>query len=138
MALQPLWTLAAVFQFLNIYTVGRTPWTEDQPVARPLLAQQHNTTEQHKQSKRTHTSIPLVGFEPTSSVFEREKTIHDLDRAATSIGPCKIRLIKLSSRDRTLKWETTASSVIVLSSAIGNILPYLSTQNSQNSLLQGR
>jgi hypothetical protein len=26
----------SLFQFLNIYKVGRTPWTGDQPVARPL------------------------------------------------------------------------------------------------------
>jgi hypothetical protein len=25
-----------LFQFLNLYTVGRTPWTGDQPVSRPL------------------------------------------------------------------------------------------------------
>jgi hypothetical protein len=36
MALQSLWTLAPLFQFLNLYTVGRTPWTGDQPIARPL------------------------------------------------------------------------------------------------------
>jgi hypothetical protein len=35
MALKPLWTSSA-FQFLNLYTVGRTPWTGDQPVVRQL------------------------------------------------------------------------------------------------------
>jgi hypothetical protein len=44
MTLQPLWTLA-VFQFLNPYTVGRTPWTGDQPVARPLPTQESKITE---------------------------------------------------------------------------------------------
>jgi hypothetical protein len=41
-ALQPfgLWPL---FQFLNLYTVGRTPWTGDQRVARPLP--KHSTTQ---------------------------------------------------------------------------------------------
>ena len=28
------------------------------------------------QNKRTQTSIPRVGFEPTTPVFEREKTLH--------------------------------------------------------------
>jgi hypothetical protein len=37
MVLQPLWTLTG-FQFLNLYTVGRTPWTRDQPIARQLPA----------------------------------------------------------------------------------------------------
>jgi hypothetical protein len=29
------------FQFLNLYTVSRTPWTGDQPVARPLPTHRH-------------------------------------------------------------------------------------------------
>jgi hypothetical protein len=44
MALQPFcWTLAAIFSFLTLYTVGRTPWTGDQPVARLLPT--HRTTQ---------------------------------------------------------------------------------------------
>jgi hypothetical protein len=41
-ALQPFgpWPLS---QFLNLYTVGRTPWTGDQPVARPLHKQDNTT-----------------------------------------------------------------------------------------------
>jgi hypothetical protein len=30
--------------------------------------------------------MPEVGFEPTIPVYERAKTVHDLDRAATVIG----------------------------------------------------
>jgi hypothetical protein len=30
--------------------------------------------------------VPLVGFEPTILVFERAKTVHALDRAATVIS----------------------------------------------------
>jgi hypothetical protein len=30
--------------------------------------------------------MPQVGFEPTIAVFERAKTVHVLDRAATVIG----------------------------------------------------
>jgi hypothetical protein len=30
--------------------------------------------------------MPRVGFEPMTPVFEREKTVHALDRAATVIG----------------------------------------------------
>jgi hypothetical protein len=37
-------------------------------------------TEEHKQNKRTQTSTPRVGFEPTIAVFERTKTVHTLDR----------------------------------------------------------
>jgi hypothetical protein len=52
MALQPFigpWPLP---QFRNnFYTDGRTPWTSDQPVARPLPT--HGTTQ--TQNKRTHS-----------------------------------------------------------------------------------
>jgi hypothetical protein len=54
----------------------------DQSVARELPT--HRTTQTH--NKRTQTSMPPVGFEPTVSVLERAKTLHALDRAATVIG----------------------------------------------------
>jgi hypothetical protein len=82
MALQPFDGPLPLFSFLIIYTVGRTPWTGHQPVARPLPI--HRTTQ--TQNKRAKTSIPLVGFEPTTLVFERAKTVHALDRAATEVG----------------------------------------------------
>jgi hypothetical protein len=68
------------FSFLTLYTVGRTPLTGDQPVARPLPT--HRST----QNKRTQTSMPRVRFEPTIPAFERAKTVHALDRAASVIG----------------------------------------------------
>jgi hypothetical protein len=49
MALQPFVEPWPLFQFLNLYTVGRTPWTGDQPVARPLPT--HRTAQ--TQNKRT-------------------------------------------------------------------------------------
>jgi hypothetical protein len=65
-------------QFLNSKTIGRTPQMEDQPVARPLPIQTRN--------KHRQTSMPWVGFEPTIPAFERVKTIHALNRAATVTG----------------------------------------------------
>jgi hypothetical protein len=81
MAVQPfgLWPFLS---FLILCTVGRIPWTGDQPVARPLLT--HRTTQ--TQNKRTQTSMPGVGFEPTIPAFARSKTVHVLDRTATVIG----------------------------------------------------
>jgi hypothetical protein len=38
------------------------------------------------QKKRTQTSMPQVGFERTIPAFERAKTVHALDHAATLIG----------------------------------------------------
>jgi hypothetical protein len=87
------WTSAVFFffQFLNFfYTVDRTPWTEDQPVARPLTP--HITTQ--TQNKRTQTSMPRVGFEPKIPVFEQEKTVHALDRAAAVISILSYRKSK--------------------------------------------
>jgi hypothetical protein len=66
-----------LFSFLILLTVGRTPWTVDQPVTRPLST--HRTTQ--TQNNGTQTSMPWVGFE-----LERAKTIHALDLAATTIG----------------------------------------------------
>jgi hypothetical protein len=77
----PFLGLGSFFSFLILYTVGRTPWTGDQPVARPLLT--HRTTQ--TQNKSTHTFMPWVEFEPTIPVFERAKTVHALERAATVI-----------------------------------------------------
>jgi hypothetical protein len=38
------------------------------------------------QNKHKQTSMPRVGFEPAIPAFERAKTVHALDRAATVIG----------------------------------------------------
>jgi hypothetical protein len=55
MALQPFVAPWPLLQFHNrFYTDGRTPWTSDQPVARPLPTQRKTQT----QNKRTQTSMP--------------------------------------------------------------------------------
>jgi hypothetical protein len=81
-------------------------------------------TEQHKQNKRTQTSMPWVGFEPMMPVVERTKMV---DRAATVISRrcvyyllIQVRVASHSSRlqtavtekagvaagsDRTLSWS---------------------------------
>jgi hypothetical protein len=75
--------LGRFFSFLILlYTVGRTPWTENQTVERPLPT--HRTTQTQK--KLTQTSMPRMGFEPTITVFERAKKVHTLDRAVTVVG----------------------------------------------------
>jgi hypothetical protein len=70
------------FSFLISYTVDRTPWTGDQPVARPLPAHRIEQT----QNKRTQASVSQVGFEPTIPEFERAKIVHALDGAVTVVG----------------------------------------------------
>jgi hypothetical protein len=73
------WGLAAFSNFLILYTVDMTPWTGYQPVTKPLPTLRTTQT----QNKRTETSMPWVGFEPTISAFERDETVHAVDRAAT-------------------------------------------------------
>jgi hypothetical protein len=82
MALQPFVGPWPLFSFLIFYTNGTTPWAGDQPIARPLPT--HRTTQ--TQNKRTQTSMPRVGFQPTIPVCERAKTVHALDRTVTVIG----------------------------------------------------
>jgi hypothetical protein len=52
----------------HFYTDARTPWTSDQPVAKPLPT--HRTTRTQKK-RNIQTSMPRVEFEPTIAVFER-------------------------------------------------------------------
>jgi hypothetical protein len=82
MALQPFVGLWPLFSLVIIYTDGRTPWTVDQPVPRPLAT--HRTPQ--TQNKHIPTFIPPVEFEPTTPAFERVKTAHAVERAATVIG----------------------------------------------------
>jgi hypothetical protein len=67
-------------EFMNLRTFDMTHWTGDLPDAM-FLPTQDNTTQ-----KNANTSIPRVGFEPVIPVFERPKTVHELDRA--DIGTC--------------------------------------------------
>jgi hypothetical protein len=94
--------LGRSFNFSILYTTFRTHWTGDQPVARPLPT--HRT---HTKNKLTQTSLPPVGFEPTTPVFGRGKMVHALDRAATVIGsagdPVKEKRIQLA-QDR-VQWR---------------------------------
>jgi hypothetical protein len=83
----PLLDIARFFSFLILYTVGKTPWTGDEPVARPLPT--YRTTQ--TQNKSTGTSMHWVGSEPTIPAFERAKTVHALYRAATVIGDSRFR-----------------------------------------------
>jgi hypothetical protein len=79
LALQPPWALASDFQFRDHFTDGRTPWTSDQLIARPLP--------KHRIDTYTYqTSMLYMGFEPTIPASERAKTVHALDRSATVTG----------------------------------------------------
>jgi hypothetical protein len=91
MTLQHFVVPCPLFSFLIFYTVGRTPSTGDQPVARPLPT--HRTIQ--TQNKRTQTSMPQMGFEPTIPAFERAKMVLALDRATTVIDPTTDYLLQI-------------------------------------------
>jgi hypothetical protein len=55
MALQPFVGRWPLFNFLILYRVGRTPWTGDQPVARPLPT--HRTTQTQKKAQNTDIHV---------------------------------------------------------------------------------
>jgi hypothetical protein len=76
--------LGRFFNFL-IFTVGKTSSTGDQPV--PSQGRYLHAGQQ-KQNKRTRTSMPQVGFEPTIPVFKWAKMVHVLDGAATVTDVC--------------------------------------------------
>jgi hypothetical protein len=73
--------LGRFLRFLIQYTVGRTPWTGNELVARLVPTNRATQT----QNKRTQTFMPQVGFEPTVPVLERVKRVHVFDRADTAI-----------------------------------------------------
>jgi hypothetical protein len=77
----PLLDFGRFFSFLILYTAGRTPWTGDLRVAKPLPT--HRTT----QTQNRHTEIHASnGIEPTIPVFERVKKVEALESAATASG----------------------------------------------------
>jgi hypothetical protein len=69
--------LGSFFNFLILYIVGRTPWTGDQHVARPLPT--HRTTQ--TRNNGTQTCMPRVEFEPMIAALDQRKTVHTLRRA---------------------------------------------------------
>jgi hypothetical protein len=93
--------LVSLSVFLILHTVGRTPWTGDQPVARTLPT--HRTTQ--TQNEGTLTSMPQVGFEATITVLERAKTVRAFDRAATVIDGfvnCNPRFVSFQKNEREI------------------------------------
>jgi hypothetical protein len=71
-----------LFQFPNLYTVGRTPWRGESAHRKAATYTQNNTNT----NKRAQTSMPLAGFEPTIPALERAMTVHALDCVATVIS----------------------------------------------------
>jgi hypothetical protein len=117
--------LDGFFSYLLLYTVGRTPLTGDQAVAKPLPTQRTIQT----QNKRTQISMPWVEFEPTIPALKRVKTFHALDRAATVIGKLPSypirnqRIVKII--DVTNIWTLTLISERLEDMSVDNALRHV-------------
>jgi hypothetical protein len=68
-------------QFRNPKTDGRTPWPEDQAIARPLPIQDNTNTEYTQRD--IHTLSGIRTHEPS---FRAGEDSYALDRAATVVG----------------------------------------------------
>jgi hypothetical protein len=81
----PLLGLGCFFSFLILYTVSRTPWTGDQPIARPLPT--YRTTQRH--TKHTQYRYPCLELDsnPPIPAFKRAKTVNALDQCFSTAWP---------------------------------------------------
>jgi hypothetical protein len=84
--------------------------------------------------------MPQVGFEPTIPAFERAKTIHSLDRAATVTGTLIIssRLkMKLSmetvSREKKLLWDQEGNGMFIRN-VVKHLPGYLASHPTRKQL----
>jgi hypothetical protein len=83
MALQPIVGPWPPLQLLHIlFTDGRTSWTSDQPITRPLPT--HRTTQTQNKSILRHPCLEWDSNPWSQRSSERRQ--HALDRAATVIG----------------------------------------------------
>jgi hypothetical protein len=74
--------ISTAFQFLDLLH-SRQDSLDGGSAHRKAVPCIHRTAQ--TQNKRTQTSMPQVEFEPTIALFERTKTFHALDGAATVI-----------------------------------------------------
>jgi hypothetical protein len=103
--------LGRFFSFLILYTVGRAPWTREQPVARPLTT--HRTTQ--TQNKRKHTSMPRVVFEPMTPVLVCMKKVHDSVRPLWLVLNILLCIISwLNNKSCTGRYKITRYSYWVI------------------------
>jgi hypothetical protein len=74
----------------------RTPWTGGQPSHNSATYTGHHT----RKKKRGQTSMTRAEFKLIIRMFERVKTVHAVNRAATVIGGSSIKNHELSTHNR--------------------------------------
>jgi hypothetical protein len=83
-ALQPFVGPWPLLQFRNLFLHRRYDSLDEWSARRKATTCTQDNTNTNQTN--TQKSIPWVGFEPTIQAFERAKTVHALDHAATVIG----------------------------------------------------
>jgi hypothetical protein len=78
----PLSVLGHFFSFLILYTFGRTPWTGDQHVSRPLPTHRKHKRRINARNTDIHAFSGIRTHDPSVRVRE---TVHALGRAVTAI-----------------------------------------------------
>jgi hypothetical protein len=99
LTLQPSWALAAI-QSPDLFTIGRTPWTCDQPVARPLP--KHRTAQ--TQNKHIYYILNIHaqgGIGTRNHGLRAIETVHASDRSPTATG-CSVPFSLISPYTRIL------------------------------------
>jgi hypothetical protein len=93
----PLLGPGLFFSFVIFFTVGRTPWTSDQPIARPLPT--HRTTQ--TQNNCTHTHPCLKWDSNPRSQCSRERREFRLRPRGHCDRPCYLHCLPLSDPTHT-------------------------------------
>jgi hypothetical protein len=75
----------------TIFNLEKSSWVISPSQGLYLHTRQHK----HRINACTQTSMPQVGFEPTTSVFVRSKIVHVSDRAVTVIELTEIESVSL-------------------------------------------
>jgi hypothetical protein len=90
--------MSGFFSFIILYTVDRSPWMGDQPVASSLGMRRTAQT----QNTRAGIFMARVGFEPTTPALKWAKTVHALDRAA--LPRWRLKRVLLYLVTDAIKW----------------------------------
>jgi hypothetical protein len=80
-----LWGPWLLFQFLNPDTVGRTPWTGDEPFARPLPT--HSTTQTQINHTDIHVSSGMQTHDPSVRAGEDGSCLRPRGHRDHHVGP---------------------------------------------------
>jgi hypothetical protein len=130
MSLEPFVWPRPLFQFLDLLHSRQDYWFGVQPAARPLPTRRTTQT----QNKRTQTFMPRLGFEHTIPAFERMKTVHALDRAATVIGTVADLAILIYGYQTHVQINENVNTWLYLKSIRYIIIPKLTQLHNFNPL----